>query len=79
MTQVTALHFRYNLLDKAKPARRLLVPVQSHDYTLDLAALGKELKDLLLGCIKGQIADVECCRLSQALLLLFIGALKSTA
>ncbi|RUP46831.1 hypothetical protein BC936DRAFT_146473 [Jimgerdemannia flammicorona] len=41
-----------------KPARRLLVPIQPHDDTLDLATFGEQLVDLLLGGVEGQVADI---------------------
>ena len=47
------------VLDEAEAARRLVKPVQAHDQPLDLAALGEELVDLLLGREERQVADVE--------------------
>jgi hypothetical protein len=47
------------VLDEAESARRLLEAVEAHDQALDLAALGEELVDLLLGGVEGEVADVE--------------------
>lgn len=47
------------ILDKAKPTGSLLVPVQSHDNSLDLAALREKRVNLLFGCVKGKIADIK--------------------
>lgn len=40
------------VLDEAETAGGLVEPVQSHDQALDLAALRKELVDLLLGGVE---------------------------
>jgi hypothetical protein len=48
-----------DILDKAKSAGSLLVAIQTHDDTLNLAAFGEQLVDLLLGCVEGKIANVE--------------------
>jgi len=47
------------VLDEAEATRRLLEPVQTHDYALDLAAFAEELVDLLFGCVEGEVADVK--------------------
>jgi hypothetical protein len=53
------------VLDEAEAARCLLEAVQAHDQALDLAALGEELVDLLLGGVEGEVADVERGRVAQ--------------
>ena len=40
------------VLDKAEAARRLLKAIETHDQALDLAALGEQLVDLLLGGVE---------------------------
>lgn len=47
------------VLDEAEAARCLLEAVEAHDQAFDLAAFAKQLVDLLLGGVEGQIADVE--------------------
>ena len=64
------------VLDERKPARRLGVAVEAHDDTLDPSAEGgrgyarKELVDLLLGRVEGQVAHVERGRGREGSLLL---------
>jgi hypothetical protein len=57
------------VFDEAEPAGRLLEAVEAHDEPLDLAALGEQLVDLLLGGVEGQVADVEGRRVLELLVL----------
>jgi hypothetical protein len=41
------------IFHKAEAARSLLESIQAHDQAFDLAALGEELVDLLLGGVEG--------------------------
>lgn len=70
------------VLDKAKSTGGLLVTVQTHDDTLDLATFGKELIDLLLCREEGEISNVESGRVGKVsgqlgrralVLLVFVG------
>lgn len=54
------------VLDKAETTGSLLISVQSHDDSLDLAALGEERVNLFLGCVEGKIADIQSTRLFNA-------------
>lgn len=56
------------VLDEAEAAGRLLEAVEAHDEALDLAALGEQLVDLLLGGVEGQVADVEGSRVLELLI-----------
>lgn len=47
------------VFDEAEAAGGLVESVEAHDETLDFAALGKELVDLLFCGVKGEVADVE--------------------
>lgn len=47
------------ILDKAEAAGGFLDLVQPHDNPLDISALGKELLDLLLGGVEGQVANIQ--------------------
>lgn len=47
------------VFDEAEAARRLGEAVQPHDQPFDLAALGEELVDLLLGRVEREVADVQ--------------------
>lgn len=50
-------------LDKAESAGSLAMAIEPHDDAPDGPALGKELVDLLLGGVEGQVSDVEGARL----------------
>lgn len=63
------------VLDKAKAARRLPDPIQTDHHPVDLAALGEELVDLLLGRVERQVANVQGGRLEQHSGLFIFGAL----
>lgn len=47
------------ILYKAEATGGFLDLVQTHDNSLDIPALGKELLDLLLGGVEGQVADIQ--------------------
>lgn len=53
------------VLDKTEAAGRFVEAVQAHDQALDAAAFAKELVDLLLGRVEGEVADVEGCGVLQ--------------
>lgn len=63
------------LLDKTETAGSLLVAVESHDDTLDLAAFGKEFIDLFLGGEEGEVSNVEGGRVGEIQCKLRGGAL----
>lgn len=64
------------LLDEAEPARGLVVAVDAHDDAADVPSSTEQLKHLLFGGEERQVADVECGRLRQQLLLLSQRALN---
>jgi hypothetical protein len=47
------------VLDEAEATGRLLETVEAHNEAFNLAALAKQLVDLLFGGVEGEIADVE--------------------
>jgi hypothetical protein len=47
------------VLDEAEAAGCLLEAVKAHDEAFDLAAFAEQLVDLFLGCVEGEVADVE--------------------
>ena len=57
--QEHALASRRDSLYKAEPTRRLVVPIQSHDDSLDVSRPTEELENLLLGREEAEVADVD--------------------
>lgn len=65
------------VFDEAEAAGRLLDLVQPHDDALDVAALGEELLDLLLGGVERQVAHVQRGGDLQELLLQLLATLRA--
>lgn len=63
------------VFDKAEAARCLLKPIQTHDKTLDLAALGEEFVNLLFCGVERQVPDIECGRVLERVLLSLVAVL----
>lgn len=61
------------ILDEAKSTGRLVEPVQSHDQSLDLAALAEEFVYLFLGREERQVANVEGSRIGERVLRGLLG------
>lgn len=65
-----------HLQDKAKSARSLSVLVQAHNYLLNLASSREKLVNLLLGCVEGQIANIQRRRGLQRVVVLLLRSRK---